>query len=108
MKHVNPIQDEEGEGQQKCPTTSFSSITSGNLGISHQIVLTFRLNPFATLVQNLTFVPSASLKLLNLNQDHLSKKRFCLSNPYKIEFVINLFIEVRQLPNFCHMNTSTI
>ena len=36
--------------------------------------LTFSFNLFVTLVQNIKFVPSASPKLLNLNQDHSSKK----------------------------------
>ena len=31
-------------------------------------------NPFATLVQNFKFVPSASHKLLSLNHNHPSKK----------------------------------
>ena len=46
--------------------TSFSAVTSRNVGISLQIFLTFSFNPLATLV----FVPSASPKLVSLNQDH--------------------------------------
>ena len=42
--------------------------------IDLQNFLTFSFNSFITLVQNFTFVPTASPKLLNLNQDHLSKK----------------------------------
>ena len=38
------------------------------------IELTFSFNAFATLVSILKAIPSASPKLLNLNQDHLSKK----------------------------------
>ena len=38
----------------------------------------------------------------------LKKKRFFWSNPYKIEVVITSLIEMLQLPNFGHMNTSTI
>ena len=34
----------------------------------------FSFNPFATLVQNIKFLPSASPKFLNLNQDHPHKK----------------------------------
>ena len=33
-------------------------------------------NPFATLVESFKFVPRASPKLLNLNQDHTSKSGF--------------------------------
>ena len=61
-------------GGQKSPPTSFCPVTSTNVGFGSQNFLTFSFNPFATLVQNFKFVPSASLKLLNLNQDHPSKK----------------------------------
>ena len=74
----NPIQDRGGGGRgvQKAPTppTSFSPVTSTNVGIRLQNFLTFSFNPFDRLVQNFEFVRSASLKLLNLNQEHLSKK----------------------------------
>ena len=55
---------------------------------------------------NLNFVPSASFKLSNLNQDHLSKKWFFCSNPYKIEVMITFLIEMLQLTSFGHMTTS--
>ena len=54
--------------------TSFPPVTSTNVGIRSQNFLTFRFNPFDKLVQNFKFVASASPKLLNLNQDHPSKK----------------------------------
>ena len=57
--------------------------------------MTFSFNLFATLVQNLKFVPSATRKLLNLNQDHLSK------NLCKIEVVITSLIEMLELPKSC-------
>ena len=60
-------------GYQKGPPTSFSPVTSTNVQLGPLNFLTFIFNPFATLVQNFKFVPSASLKLLNLNQDHPSK-----------------------------------
>ena len=50
LKHaagVNPIQDGVGA---KRPPTSFSPVTSTNLGLSLQNFLTFSFNPFATLV----------------------------------------------------------
>ena len=56
------------------PGTSFSSVTSRNVGISLQNFLTFSFNPLAILV----FVPSASPKLVSLNQDHPSKKAVSL------------------------------
>ena len=66
---INPIQD-GGGGRQKGPPTSFSPVTSTNVELSPQNFLTFSFNTFATVVQNLKLVPSASPKLLNLNQDH--------------------------------------
>ena len=58
--------------------SGFSSVTSTKVGLGPQNFLTFSFNPFATLMQNFKFVPSASLKLLNLNQDHPSKKAIFL------------------------------
>ena len=97
-----------GGGGQKGPATSFSSVTSTNVGISPQNFLTFSFNPFDRLVWNFKFVPSASPKLLNLNQDHLWKKRFFWPNPYKIEVVITSLIQILELPNFGRMTTSII
>ena len=71
---MNPIQD---GGAQKSPQrslTSFSTVTSTKVGLSPQNILTFSFNAFATLVQNFKVIPSASPKLLNLNQGHSSKK----------------------------------
>ena len=59
-------------------------------------------------MQKFKFVPSASPKLLNLNQDHSSKKWFFWSNPYKIEAMITSLMEMLELRNFGHMTTSTI
>ena len=87
--NFNSIQD--GVGGQKGPPTSFSPVTSKNVGFGPQNLLTFSLNPFATLVQNVKFVPSASPKLLNLNQDHPSKKKIFL---------------VKSLYNWCYDNFS--
>ena len=49
---------------------SFSTVTSTNVGFGPKNFLPFSFNPFATLVQSFRFVPSATPKLLNLNQDH--------------------------------------
>ena len=40
----------EGGGRQKGPLTSFSPVTSTNVGVSPKNCLTFSYNPFATLV----------------------------------------------------------
>ena len=47
-------------GNKKALHTSFSSVTSANVGISPKNFLTFSFNPFATLVQNFKFVSSTS------------------------------------------------
>ena len=65
-------------GGQKSRPTSFSPVTSINVGFGPQNFLTFSFNPFTTLVQNFKFVPSASFQLFNLNQDHPSKKAIFL------------------------------
>ena len=77
MGMFNPIQDGgggEGWRDQKGPPTSFSPVTSTNIGIRPQIFLTFSFNRFGRLLQNFKSVASASPRLLNLNQDHPSKK----------------------------------
>ena len=45
-KWINPIQD----GGSKRSPTSFSSVTSANVGLSPQNILTFIFNPFPTLM----------------------------------------------------------
>ena len=74
---LNPIQDGGGQKAPPPPTSLFP-VTSTNVRISPQNVLIVSFNPFATLVQNLKFLPSASPTLLNLNQDHSSKKAIFL------------------------------
>ena len=72
----NPIQDGGGGGGggEKAPPTSFSPVTSTNVGFGLQNFLTFSFSLFATLLQNFKFLPSVSPKLLNLNQDNPSRK----------------------------------
>ena len=65
-------------GQKGPPLLVFPTVTSTNVEFGPQNFLTFIFNPFATLVQNFKFVPSANPKLLNLNQDHPSKKAILL------------------------------
>ena len=96
-----------GEGGQRLPT-SFFSVTSLNVGIITQNFLTFSFNPFASLVENFKAIPSASPKLLNLNQGHPLKNWFFWSNPYTIEVMMSSLIEILELPNFGHMIKSTI
>ena len=56
------------------PPTSSSPVTFTNIKISLKNFLAFSFNPFATLVYGFKVIPSASRKLLNLNQDQPSKK----------------------------------
>ena len=58
-----------GEGGAKRSPTSFFPVISTNVVITPQYFLTFTFKPFVTLLKNFKFVPSASPKLLNLNQD---------------------------------------
>ena len=48
-------------GGKRSPPTSFFPVTSTNVEFGPQNFLTFSFKPFTTLVQNLKFVPSASL-----------------------------------------------
>ena len=66
------------QGSKNVPPTSFCPVASKNAEASHWNFLTFSFNPFVTLVKNLKFIPSASPKFLNLNQDHSSKKAIFL------------------------------
>ena len=47
---LKPIQD--AGGAKKAPPTSFSPVTSTNVGIGPKKFLTFSFDPFAKLVQN--------------------------------------------------------
>ena len=46
------------------PSTSFSLVTSTNVGVSPKNFLTFHFNHFATLVPNFKTIPTASPKLV--------------------------------------------
>ena len=68
---VTPIQDGVG---QKGLSTSFFHVASTNVENYPKYFLIFSFNLFATLVCNFKAIPSASPKLLNLKQDHPSKR----------------------------------
>ena len=93
-------------GGKNAPT-SFSPVAYTNLGISPKSILPFTFNSFDILVEKFKAIPSASPKVLNLNQEDPSKKFFC-SNAYKIEVMITSVIEILELPNLGHMTLSTI
>ena len=103
----NPIQD----GEAKRPLLPvFLPVISTNVGINLKNFLGCILQPFAKLVQNFKSIPSASPKLLNLNQGHLSKKQYFWSKTYKIEVMITSLLDMLELPHFgyIYMITSTI
>ena len=59
-------------------------------------------------MENFKAVTSVSPKLLNLNQEHLSKKCFFWSNPYETEVIIISLIEMLVLPKFGRLFASAI
>ena len=65
-------------GEPKRPPTSFSPTTFTNVEISLKNFLTSSFIFFATLVKTFKFLPSASPKLLNLDEDHSLKKNVFL------------------------------
>ena len=91
---IKPIQN--GEGEKRLHYLFFSCNLT-NVGIVLQNFLSHWCNQA---------IPGASPELLNLNQEHNSKKLFFWSNPYKIEVMITSLIKM--LPNFGHMTASTI
>ena len=95
-------------GGQKGPPTSFSTVTSRNVGISLQNYLNFIFNPFVTLAQNSSLYLVPIPTSWTWSKTNLQKKRFFWSNPFKIEVFITSLREVLELPNFVHMTTSTI
>ena len=95
-------------GVQKGPTTTFSHITSTNIRISSENFLTFSFSHFSTLVLNFNPIPSASPKLLNLNQKHLSKKFLFCQIVIKLEAMKASFSEMLELQNCGHMSTFTL
>ena len=95
-------------GWQKVNPTSFSPVTSINVGISPKNLLNFSFKPFPTLVWNFKGIPSAVPNYWTWTKTTLQKKRFLWSNSYKIQVIITFLIETLELPNFSHMTTSTI
>ena len=63
--------EREGGWVDKKPPTSFTSVSSTNLRISPQNFLTISFNSFFHIA--FKAIPSASSKLLNINQDYPSK-----------------------------------
>ena len=75
-----------GRGWKKTPTTSFSPVTSTNVGIGLQNFLVPRFNHFARLVSIFKTIPSASPKLLSLNWG--APKKICFSSQIVIKLLL--------------------
>ena len=76
--NFNPIRDGGHKGAPPPPPYQFFSCNFYKRRIWPQDFLTFSFNPFPTLVQNFKFVSSPSPKLLDLNQNHSSKRAIFL------------------------------
>ena len=106
LKFFNPFQD---VGWLTRSPASFPPATSTSVKISLKNFQNFSFNSFSTLVETFKPIPSASSKLLNLNQGHSSKKNVVfLIKPYKNEITITSLIEMIELSEFAHMTTSLL
>ena len=103
-RKINLIQD---GGGKKAPPTSFSPVTSSNVGISHQSSLTLFLTllPHRCKISKPYLVPVSNY--WTWTKTTPQKKWFFWSNPCKIEVMITSLIELLELSNFDHMTTST-
>ena len=63
---------------------------------------------FVTLVRNFKVIPSATPKLLNLNQEHSSKKCFFWSKPCKIQVIITSHRNTRVIKLWSHDHIDNI
>ena len=86
-------------------TTSFSSVISRNVGLAPKTLGLWVLTLLPQLVWNFKAVPTASSKLLNFNQDHLSKNVVFLIRSFMITSLIEMPID---LPNFGHKTRCSI
>ena len=77
-------------GSTKVLCSSFSSVFSTNVEVFDLIFLPHWCKVWR---------PSPSPKLLNLDQDNLSKKMFFLVKSFKIEFMVSFLIEMLELPS---------
>ena len=106
---LNFIQDgvegrRRGQGGQQNDPTSFSTATSPKAGKTPKKVLNLRFTPFATVIKKFQ---GCTLHQPQLNT--IPQKYWCTwSNPYQTEFMITSLTVMLQLPNFGHMNKSTI
>ena len=100
-----------GGGAKKAPY-QFFPVTSINVGISPQIFLTFSFNPKGKRLPNWSRISKSYLVPVPNYWTWMKtiplKRWFFWWNPYKVEVMITSVIEMLELPDFCHMTTSTI
>ena len=89
-------------------STSFSPITSTNVGITSKTLwlLVLNLLPHWCKIASLYLVPVRNY--WTWTKITPQKKQFFWSKQYKIEVMITSLIEMLQLPNFAHINTSNM
>ena len=99
-----------GKGRDKkvLPPTSFSPVTSTNVGISPKTfwILVLTIFPHWCKISSLYLVPVPNY--WTWTKTTPQTKPFSRSNPYKIQVVITSLREMLQLPHFGHLNTSTV
>ena len=90
------------------PSTSFFPITSTNVGISPKNFLAFSFNPLTHWCKISGLYLVAVRNYWTWTKITPQKKQFFWSKQYKIEVMITSLIEMLQLPNFAHINTSNM
>ena len=95
-------------GGKKAPLPVFPSKRLAKEELAKTTFWLLVLTLLVSLLWNYKTIPSASPKLLNLNQDHVSKKYFFWPNPHKMEVMTTSLTEMLELPHFGHTTTFTI
>ena len=95
-------------GGAKRPPTSFSPVTSTNVGLAPKTfwLLVLTLLEHWCKISSLYLAPVSNYRTWTKTTPQ--KKHFFWSNPYKIEVMITFLIEMLQLPYFGHMTASIV
>ena len=95
-KHMQESSEFGYQSQIKPFPYSRSILSSYNIKCNQLEIHNFLLTKFCLMhPEESGTSKSASPKLLNLNQNHTSKKRLFWSNPYKIELMATFLIEIQ-------------
>ena len=93
---------------KKVPPTSFSPVTSTNVGFSPQNLLAFSFNPFATLVKISSSHLVSAPNYWTWTKITPQKSSFSGQILVKLKAMIIFLLEMLRLPDFGHMTTSII